>query len=200
VPVPIPSIILIGPLATGKTTIGKLIGDTLGLPWIELDELRWGYKAEIGYDPEKAAQLGREGGYSAVGAYWKPFELHVVERVLQDYPTDHVISFGAGNSVYPDPAMLARAKAALAAFPNVILLLPSPDADESLRITGERFRAIVPDIAEKDFAEVMQINRSFVEHPSNATLATITAYTLGKTPAETCAEIVQRLELPRTSN
>jgi shikimate kinase len=193
---PTPSIILIGPLATGKTTIGKPLAEALGMTWIELDDLRWGYKAEIGYDNDYANKLRQEGGYSAVGAYWKPFELHVVERVLQDYPTDHIISFGAGNSVYDDPAMLERAKKALAAFPNVILLLPSENAEESIRITGERFRTIVPDMPDADFKEVMAINRSFVEHPSNATLATLTVYTAGKPPAETCAEIVQRLKLP----
>jgi shikimate kinase len=197
---PAPSIILIGPLATGKTTIGKLLAEALGWQWIELDELRWGYKAEIGYDPEKAKQLGREGGYAAVGTYWKPFELHVVERVLADYPTDHVISFGAGNSVYPDPAMLVRAKAALAGFPNVILLLPSADTEDSLRVLQERFAALVPDMKPEDRAEIAQINRSFIEHPSNASLATLTVYTAGKTPAEICAEIVERLKLPGTSH
>jgi energy-coupling factor transporter ATP-binding protein EcfA2 len=195
-----PSIIFIGPSKAGKSTLARLVAQALGLPELHLDDLRWSYYAEIGYDPERAQQIRQAGGMWALANYWKPFDIHGVERLLADYPTGHVISFGAGHSYYDDPAMLARAKTALAGFPNVILLLPSPDVDESVRIMKERLRADEPDIGEKGLETIAQINRLFIEHPSNASLATMTVYTAGKTPAETCAEIVQRLESPDILN
>lgn len=184
------NIILIGPLATGKTTVGKLLSETLNIPALELDDLRWTYFAEIGYDPDHAEQLRREGGIKARGAYWKPFEIHSVERILQDYPSGHVLSFGAGNTAYDDPAHLERLRRAFAPYPYVILLLPSPNVDDSLRILMERFRALVPDCAEDDLKQVTELNRYFLEHPANAQLAKHTIYTAGKSAAETCTTIL----------
>lgn len=188
-----PSIILIGPSKTGKSTVAKRISAALGIPWIELDEARWGYYAEIGYDPERAKHIRHAGGMKALAAYWKPFDIHGVERVLADYPRGHVISFGAGHSVYEDASMLARAQAALAGFPHVFLLLPSPDVDESVQMMKERLRADEPEFGEEGLEAIAQINRFFVEHPSNACLATTTLYTAGKTPQQTADEILQAL-------
>jgi hypothetical protein len=192
------NIILIGPLSTGKTTVGKLLGAALDLPTVELDDLRWGYSAEIGYDADHAEKLRREGGFQARGVYWKPFEVYSVERLLQDYPAGYVLSFGAGHSVYDDPAHFERVRIALAGYPYVILLLPSADKEESLRLLTERFRALVPEIGEDDLKQVIDINHSFVEHPANSRLATHTVYTAGKSPEETCEDILALVN-PRRS-
>ena len=73
--------------------------------------------------------------------YWKPFEAQAVEPALTDY--QGVIDFGAGHSVYEDETLLARVQKALAPYPNVILLLPSPDLDESVAIVNARFSEMV---------------------------------------------------------
>lgn len=189
------NVILIGPLAAGKTTVAKLLGVALGMPVVELDDLRWGYYAEIGYDPERAEQLRREGGLSARGAYWKPFEAYGVERLLQDYPAGYVLPLGAGNTVYDDPAHFERVQAALAPYPRVVFLTPSPDAETSLRYLGERFRALVPDCPPDVLAQVDAVNRRFVEHPANARLAKYTVYTAGKTPEQTRDDVLVALNL-----
>ncbi len=111
------NLILIGPLAAGKTTTGKLLGEALNLPVLEIDDLRWAYYAEIGYDPEYAEQLRLEGGIKARGRYRKPFEIYSVERMLQDYPSGYVMPFGAGNSVYDDPNHFERLQKVLAPYP-----------------------------------------------------------------------------------
>lgn len=192
------NLILIGPLAAGKSTVGKLLGAALHTPALELDDLRWGYFAEIGYDADHAEQLRREGGIQARGAYWKPFEIYSVERLLQDYPAGHVLSLGAGNSVYDDPTHAERVQKALAPYPYVILLLPSADVNESARILMERFQALVPDCAPEDLQQVAALNRYFVEQPANARLAKYIVYTASKSPAATCADILALLKSPKT--
>jgi len=187
------NVILIGPLAAGKSTIGKLLGEALNVPALELDDLRWGYFAEMGYNSDHSEQLRREGGLKARGVYWKPFEVYSVERVLQDYPAGYVLSFGAGHSVYDDPTHLEWAQKVLAPYPYVILLLPAADTGESLRLLTERFHQLVPDCAEEDLKQVVELNRYFVEHPANACLATHTVYTGGKSPVETCGDILELL-------
>lgn len=187
------TILLIGPMSAGKSTIGKLLAEALNLPQCSVDEHRWGYYAEIGYDEAEASRIAKsEAGMVGLLNYWKPFETHTVERILQDYP-NHVIDFGAGHSVYEDAALFARVQTALAPYPNVILLLPSPDLDESTRILNERFAAMVIQYVPEVDPAVLRVNETFVKHPSNHLLAKLVVYTEGKTPEETCAEILGRL-------
>ncbi|MCA0455824.1 MAG: shikimate kinase [Chloroflexi bacterium] len=182
-------IILIGPISAGKTTIGELLSKRLKLEWVQLDEIRWPYYDEIGYDNEVTKQRHEQGGIEAVVNYWKPFEAHSVERVLADYD-DCVIDFGGGQSVYEDEVLFARVQKALEPYPNVVLLLPSPDLDESVKILNSRIPLDDPNI----LPFLYQLNTHFVKHPSNLTLAKITVYTNGRTPDQTCDDIIERLK------
>jgi hypothetical protein len=184
---PYGNIVLIGPPGAGKSTIAPLLAQALGLPVLELDDSRWTYYAEIGYDQTYAQELLVEQGLLALVAYWKPFELHAVERVLADYHS-HVIAFGAGHSFYEDPAQLQRAQQALATCRAVILLVPSPDLDAAADVLAARFPIDDP------FTPILrQVQHTMLHHPANTTLATLTVYTRNQTPAEICAEIVARL-------
>jgi shikimate kinase len=183
------NIILIGPPGVGKSTVAPLLGSALGMPVLELDDLRWAYYAEIGYDPPHAQRLVDTQGLPALIAYWKPFEIHAVERVLESYQR-HIIAFGAGHSFYADPTLLQRAQQALAPCRHVILLEPSPDIDTSMAVLATRFPASNP------FAPVMwRVQADMLRHPANRTLATLTVYTVGKTPGQLCDEIAARVNL-----
>ena len=182
------TIVLIGPSKTGKTTLSKLLAECLNMPLAELDDLRWSYYAEIGYDPDYAQRLRQEKGFAAVAAYWKPFDIHGVERVIAEH-AGSVISFGAGHSFYDDEAMFARAKRALASVKHVILVLPSPSVEESMEILTERLRVEIPGVK----GDILDLNELFMRHHSNLDLATMTVYTKGKSPDVTCQEIIARL-------
>ncbi len=114
--------------------------------------------------------------------------------MFQDYPAGYVISFGAGQSVYDDPAFAERARQALAPYP-VVLLLPSPDVDESVKLLSANIHQSEPELPEAFFPMIETMNRGFLEHPANARLATLTIYTKGKLPDETCDEIIAALRL-----
>ena len=174
-------IILIGPMGTGKSTQGKLLAEHLGLPQYSMDALRWEYYKEIGYDRETEQQIGKAEGMEGVYRYWKPFEAHAVERILSDHQNG-VIDFGAGHSVFEDDALFLRIQKALAPYKNVVLLLPSPDLDESLRILQERSGGPAP--------QGFDLNAHFVRHHSNHDLAKIVIYTQGKKPDQTRDDIL----------
>lgn len=186
---PAATIILIGPMLAGKTIIGGMLSKRLNLEWVQLDEIRWSYYEEVGYNKDTGKEIHDQGGLKAFMAYCKPFEAHSVERVLADYH-DCVIDFGAGHSVYEDETLLARVKLALAPYPYVIFLLPSPDLDESLRILNTRIPAEVPP---ENYELFIGLNEHFLRHRSNFELAKITVYTRDKTPEETCDEIIGKL-------
>ena len=174
-------IILIGPQGVGKSTVGELLAAQLGLPQCSMDEHRWTYYREIGYDAALAKQKSDTEGAWGIIRYWKPFEAHAVERLLSEHQ-NCVIDFGAGHSVYEDAKLFERVKTALAPYPNVVLLLPSPDLDESLLILNQRNKDLPEDIR--------NTNEHFVRHRSNYALAKFTVYTQGKTPEEISREIL----------
>jgi shikimate kinase len=179
-------IILIGPIGTGKTTVGALLADRLSLPQYSMDELRWDYYKEIGYDEELVKYKQEAEDFWGVQQYWKPFEAYAVERLLSAH-SQCVIDFGAGHSVYEDTALFQRVQQALAPYPNVFLLLPSANKDESVQILNERNDNLPEGIR--------NINEHFVRHSSNYELAKVTVYTQGKTPEETCSEILRLSEV-----
>lgn len=183
------NIILIGPIGAGKSTQAGLLAKKLGLPRCSMDDVRFAYYKEIGYDEAEQKRIEGESGFLGVYRYWKPFEIHAVERLTAEYQ-GHVIDFGGGHSVYEDPALLARAEKALAPHRNVVLLLPSPDPDESVRVLKARSQAHVGwDGINGD----LDFHEHFVKHPSNRALAKQVVYTLGKSADETCDEIIAAL-------
>lgn len=174
-------IILIGPIGAGKSTVGALLSEKLKIPQVEMDELRAKYYKEINYDEELANSKRETEGFWGLYQYQKPFEAHAVERLLSEHK-NCVIDFGAGHSVYEDDRLFERVQKILAPYKYVVLLLPSPDLNESINILNER----------DEFLREMKpnINEHFIKHHSNYDLAKYTVYTKGKTPEETCTEIL----------
>ncbi len=184
------TVILMGPMGAGKTTVGERLSKRLNLEWVQLDEIRQPYYDEIGYDHAVAKKIHDEHGMAGIIAYWKPFEVHSVERVLADHQ-NAVIDFGAGQSVHEDAALFERVKKALAPYPNVVLLLPSADIDETIRILKARIPSEVP---AENVDWYNSLNEHFIRHPSNSELAKITVYTQNQTADETCDEIIGKLK------
>src|SRR3954463_12284889 len=132
----------------------------------------------------KPSRYARIREWKRLAVYWKPFEAHAVERVLTDHPRGHVIAFGAGHSVYEDTAQFQHVQRLLERFPQVILLLPTADIEESARILTTRIKAKEPELSDAFLERITEINHSFIEHPSNRRLAKRTVYTYRKLPAE----------------
>lgn len=175
------SIILIGPIGTGKSKIAGLLAEKLSLPRRSMDEFRWDYYAEIGYDKAIAKQRYETEGVWGLYRYWKRFEAYAVERLLSEH-NRCVIDFGAGHSVYEDDSLFQQVQHVLMPYPNIVLLLPSPSLDESIEILNAR-TGYVPD-------GQSSINEHFVRHHSNYKLAKFTVYGNGRSPQEICDEIV----------
>jgi shikimate kinase len=176
-------VILIGPIRAGKSTIGRLLAERLNLPLRSMDNICGSFFDEIGYDRAHALRL-KEQGFYELTKYWKPFEAHAVERLLSE-PEAAIVDLGGGHSVYEDETLFARVKKALSPFPNVILIMPSPDPLESISVLNERTGGYV--------SNGFDFHENFVRSRCNYELAKHTVYTKGKTPEETYAEIERLL-------
>ncbi len=177
--------VLIGPVGVGKSTVARCLSEKIGLPVVSMDTVRDNYYRELGYDADFADSLFKQDGPASVWCYLKAFDPHSVERLLQDYP-GHIIDMGGGSSVHEHEDQFNRVSSVLSRYQNVILLLPFPDREESLRFLNSRTGW---------GSEGRNINRILLSHPSNGKLATITVYTANRSPDEIAEEIARRIAL-----
>ncbi|WP_100010508.1 shikimate kinase [Lentibacillus sediminis] len=178
------TIILIGPICSGKSTVAEVLSTKTGIPQRPMDDLRFDYYKEIGFSTEKQNEIRENNGYMAMYQYWKPFEAHAVKRVLEDYP-NCIHDFGAGHSVYEDQILFKAVKRILNGYENVFLLLPSQNEQESINVLNERLKDVTTN------NEVYRLNEHFVKNKSNKLLAKYTVYTNGSSPEDIADEIIE---------
>lgn len=195
---PASSIVLIGPTGVGKSAVGRELAALLGWNMVELDELRSVWYPEFGLDAEAERDAWKRGGLPELVATWKPYELRSVQRVMQEHPTESVIAFGGGQSVYVDEAMIAAAKETLYPASRVILLLPSEHGDESMHILHERLRRIPfvtdqpdPEGFLRAFSPILKMQ---LQSESNRILATEIIITGHSTPEELARHIATTMD------
>ncbi len=172
------SILLIGPMGSGKTNVGDILCEKCKMPRISLDrreQLPSLYEHQEEFDSPK------------------DFEFFLTGTVLTSLTQPAIVDFGAGHSVYEDPAMFIEMQNLISRFDNVVLLLPSEDKEESLTILRER-KGIKPGSRE-DID-----NRHFIDMPCNYVLATTTIYTKDKTPEQVSDEIISQVKQKDSSN
>lgn len=188
-------VVLIGPLAAGKSTVAAILARSLKVRVCSIDDVRWKYLDQIGYDRAEADRRFAEGQNPAEKmAYRERFEAQVIEQVLAAHSYG-VIDFGASNSIYENPGLLVRVQTALRGT-NVVLLLPSEDPEESERVLGARLRALLRAKGEQVSEEILALNAYFIRHPSNRQLAQITFYTSELRPEDIAIGIVSSLNVP----
>lgn len=180
-----PDIILIGPITAGKSTIARLLAARLGTPHVSLDSIAHQYYVEYGFSVADFERVRESEGFIEAYQRWWPALAYAVERVLAEHKGG-VIDLGAGHTHFEDMKLFNRVKHALRQRENVVRLLPSPDPERSVAILRERCSATRGwswSVDGYDFIE------HWVNDVGSAALATITIYTEGKTPAETCEEL-----------
>ena len=181
-------IVLIGPIGAGKTTVGRLLAEKLGLPQVSLDALCYDYYREIGWNGQEALRIYEQQGAEAFNEYTSRFEPHGVERVLSEHPHS-VIDMGGVQTVHENETRFTRVQKALASYTNVVLLLPCSDQDESVRILKTR--------NSHQSAQYLQRLEHLARLPCNHALAKFIVYTEGKSPEQVRDEILERTQYAR---
>jgi shikimate kinase len=173
-------IILLGPVAVGKTTTARLISEKINKPVVSLDDLRFGYYKEIGYNHDHMKEIHEKAGIMAVFQYGKIFDAYSIERMLEDH-RDCIFDFGGANIVSGYDFDLHRIKKALQPYENIVFLVPCQDNEETLQFIYHR-RDIKP--ADTELIEYL------VYHHSNYEVANHIVFVKDKTPEEVCDEVL----------
>lgn len=176
------SIILIGPIGAGKSTISKMLADELSLPSFSLDEEE-GLVASLGYDVDLYRQMEEDKGLWEAYEYRRGFYDRLVPLFLQSHD-EGVLDLGGGHPIVPDAKKQEAIKKALEPYKHIFLLMPTPDSDESIKILRKRNQLADGD---EDLNELYFRggNKTFWD------IAKFSIYTEGKTPEQTRDEIIR---------
>jgi hypothetical protein len=128
--------VMIGPAAAGKSTIGERVAALESRCFVDLDVVGDRYYSEVGQELAAFHVKFDEIGFDKAHRWWQPARCHAVRRVLEDHP-DAVLAFGAGHSHFEDDRFAHEVTRILAGA-VVVLLLPDPDPEVSLSILRER--------------------------------------------------------------
>lgn len=181
-----PRLVLIGPPATGKSTLGALLAAKLHVPFVDLDAVGGPYYAEAGWSIAKVVERIDAVGRLAAEIEWEPARAHAVTRVLAEHP-DAVIALGVGHTSYTDPDHRETVRAALKLCPDVLHILPSPDRAVSLDVLRQR---CIADKGGPWIADGHDFLAAWLDDPTPRLAATRTVYTLDQTPDEVVDRLV----------
>lgn len=169
------SIVLIGPLGVGKSTIAELVSTSREQPRCCFDELKLDYLTAAGFELEQAHAIRDSKGVYEMWLYSNDFRIVALERLFDEYP-NHIIDLGAGDHCFEQPDQVKRAQHLFNQIGNSILLMPSKDLATSIRL--------LPGVKEQRY-----MNTFFIMHELNSTFAKHTLYTQHKSANQTAEEL-----------
>ncbi|MDN3022398.1 shikimate kinase [Streptomyces sp. S.PB5] len=165
-----PQVVLVGPMGVGKSTVGRLLAERLGVGYRDTDD---DIVAEQG---RTIAEIFVDEGESA----FRAIEKAAVQRALAGY--DGVLALGGGSILDADTR-------ALLAGHRVLYL--SMDVEEAVKRTGlNTARPLLAVNPRKQWRELMEARRHLYESIATAVVATD-----GRTPEEVTEIALDALEL-----
>ncbi|MGW1750927.1 shikimate kinase [Streptomyces sp. NPDC002092] len=165
-----PEVVLVGPMGVGKSTVGRLLAERLGVGYRDTDD---DIVAEQG---RSIAEIFVDEGEPV----FRAIEKAAVHKALAEH--DGVLALGGGSILDADTR-------ALLAGQRVVYL--SMDVEEAVKRTGlNAARPLLAVNPRKQWRELMEARRSLYEEVATAVVATD-----GRTPEEVTQVALDALEL-----
>lgn len=166
-----PVVVIVGPPGAGKSTVGRLVADRLGLPFRDTDE---DVADVVGMT---VAELFVDQGEAA----FRALEKQAVEAALTEH--DGVLALGGGAILDEDT------RALLGGLPVVFLTVDIKDA--ASRIGFNRDRPLLLGNPRAQWLRLMEKRRGLYEQ-----VAVVTVATDGRTPDEVAAQVAAAVTVP----
>ncbi|MEV5180653.1 shikimate kinase [Streptomyces werraensis] len=165
-----PRLVLTGPMGVGKSTVGQLLADRLGVGYRDTDD------DIVAAEGRAVSDIFVEDGEPA----FRALEKEAVRQALATH--DGVLALGGGAVLDPDTR-------ALLAGERVVYL--SMDVEEAVRRTGlGAARPLLAVNPRKQWRELMEARRHLYEETAEAVVPTD-----GRTPEEVAEAVLDALEL-----
>ncbi|MEV5254825.1 shikimate kinase [Streptomyces werraensis] len=165
-----PRLVLTGPMGVGKSTVGQLLADRLGVGYRDTDD------DIVAAEGRAVSEIFVEDGEPA----FRALEKEAVRQALATH--DGVLALGGGAVLDPDTR-------ALLAGERVVYL--SMDVEEAVRRTGlGAARPLLAVNPRKQWRELMEARRHLYEETAKAVVPTD-----GRTPEEVAEAVLDALEL-----
>ncbi|MFF9663570.1 MULTISPECIES: shikimate kinase [Streptomyces] len=165
-----PRLVLTGPMGVGKSTVGRLLAERLGVGYRDTDD------DIVAAEGRAVSDIFVEDGEPA----FRALEKEAVRQALASH--DGVLALGGGAVLDPDTR-------ALLAGERVVYL--SMDVEEAVRRTGlGAARPLLAVNPRKQWRELMEARRHLYEETATAVVPTD-----GRTPEEVAEAVLDALEL-----
>ncbi|MFF5342925.1 shikimate kinase [Streptomyces althioticus] len=165
-----PRLVLTGPMGVGKSTVGRLLAERLGVGYRDTDD------DIVATEGRAVSDIFVEDGEPA----FRALEKDAVRQALESH--DGVLALGGGAILDPDTR-------ALLAGERVVYL--SMDVEEAVRRTGlGAARPLLAVNPRKQWRELMEARRHLYEETAKAVVPTD-----GRTPEEVAEAVLDALEL-----
>lgn len=190
------SIILIGPLATGKSTLAVHLSEMSGHKNYPIDRLKWYYRFKNGYDFAKGRSMLIEEGFAAYVNYAELFfSIKELEVILEEFKG--ILDLGATDTFSEDIKREKRLKEIFAHFPNIFLILPSPSNEINVSILSERIQKRYKSHEFKNdiSTSYLEVNNKIIYSKLNQEIARHVVYTENRDLSEICNEILDKVTL-----
>ncbi|MEU2225192.1 shikimate kinase [Streptomyces sp. NPDC018347] len=166
----VPAVVLVGPMGVGKSTVGRLLAEHLGVGYRDTDE------DIVAAEGRTIAEIFVDEGEPAFRAREKA----AVRAALTGH--DGVVALGGGAVMDPDTRALLAGR-------RVVYL--SMEVDEAVKRTGLNVaRPLLAVNPRKQWRELMEARRHLYEEVATAVVATD-----GRTPDEVTRGVLDALEL-----
>ena len=165
-----PRLVLTGPMGVGKSTVGQLLAERLGVGYRDTDD------DIVAAEGRAVSDIFVEDGEPA----FRALEKEAVRQALAGH--DGVLALGGGAILDPDTRALLAAE-------RVVYL--SMDVEEAVRRTGlGAARPLLAVNPRKQWRELMEARRHLYEETATAVVPTD-----GRTPEEVTEAVLDALEL-----